>query len=313
MKTKILLISFVCCLTFYAKAQTEFAPIGAEWHYTYAFGCCPENHFNHIISEKDTIVEGNTCRVLRQYYNDSNIASEKYIIKQEQGKVYYYYQDRFHLLFDFDAKVNDIVEFTFMYKKFDSETWISKDTILSARYIVEDITINTQNLKTFRTKVLEEDAHKIHVFYPYYPEVHTYTEKIGLHSEFMPMFDNAAHPDEEIYRWLRCYSDNDIFFISEEWAAMSLPCDYPISTGINILKSEESIMVYPNPIKNNIFVFAYNGGDIEITDISGKIVHCSNLLNGINEISTTHLLKGIYFIKTQNKNNDIQIFKIVKS
>ncbi|MDR2475632.1 MAG: hypothetical protein LBD45_07215, partial [Bacteroidales bacterium] len=87
-----------------------FAPVGAEWHYSYAFGCCPENHFNHIISEKDTIVEGNSCRVLRQYYDNLTVASETYIVKQEQGKVYYYYQDQFNLLFDFDAEVNDIIE-----------------------------------------------------------------------------------------------------------------------------------------------------------------------------------------------------------
>ena len=311
MKTKILFACLAFCYAWQANAQTDFAPIGAEWYYTYTSGCCPEEHFNQIISEKDTIVEGNSCRLLRQYYDNSNVANEKYIIKQEQGKVYYYYQDKFHLLFDFDVEVNDIVEFTFMYEKLDYENWTSKDTILSARYIVEDITINAQNLKTFRTKVLEEDAHKIYVFYPYYPNVHTYTEKIGLHSEFMPMFDNAAHPDEEIYRWLRCYSDADIFFISKHWEAMSLPCDYTISTGINIWENEESIRVYPNPINDNVFVFANNGGNIEIIDAFGKIVYCSDLLNGINEISTGHFLKGIYFIKI--KNNRFQIFKIIKS
>ena len=86
-------------LYFTGFAQTEFAPLGAEWFYTYDFGYC-SNHLNRIFSEKDTIVDGNNCRLLKQYYDNSNTASEKYIMKQEQGKVYYYYKGIFNLLYD---------------------------------------------------------------------------------------------------------------------------------------------------------------------------------------------------------------------
>ena len=201
-----------------------FAPIGAEWYYTCTFGCCPENHFNHVVSEKDTVVEGDNCRILRQYYDDSNTASETYIIKQEQGKVYYYYLNQFNLLFDFDAKVNDIIEFTFMYKNYDDDFPHGKDTVFFARYQVEDITINAQNLKTFTTKAIDE------VYYGSIPRGYVYTEKIGFHNEFMTMYDNLGHGGELKYQWLRCYSDTDFSFISKEWAAISLPCDYFIAT-----------------------------------------------------------------------------------
>ena len=150
------------------NAQTEFAPIGAEWYYTYTFGCCPEEHFNRVVSEKDTIVEGYNCRVLRQYYDNSNIANEKYIIKQEQGKVYYYYQDQFNLLFDFDAEVNDIVEFTLL-----------KDTILTVRYQIENITTNAQNLKTFTTKFIDIVAPKYGYLYAYVNDTTTVTRVKG--------------------------------------------------------------------------------------------------------------------------------------
>jgi hypothetical protein len=313
MKTKIFFACLVFCFARQANTQTKFAPAGAEWYYTYTFGCCPENHFNHIVSEKDTTVEETNCRVLRKYYDNSNAANETYIIKQEQGKVYYYYQDRFNLLFDFDAEVNDIVEFTFMYKKYDDFPLPSyKDTILSARFEIEDITTNVQNLKTFRTKVLDEDAPKLAFSYYLDYRSYTYTEKIGLHGEFMPVFDNAAHPDEEAFQWLRCYSDADFSFMSDEWSAMSLPCDYPFTTGINTLKDENSI-IYPNPFYDNVFVFTGNGGSMEIIDVLGKVVYHSELSNGINKISTGHLFTGIYFVKIRNKDNRIQTFKIIKS
>jgi len=310
--------SFIICFVWQVNAQTEFAPLKAEWYYTYAVGCCPEEHFNHVVSEKDTIVGENNCRILRQYYDNSNTANGKYVIKHEQGKVYYYYQNQFNLLFDFDAEVNDIVEFTFMYKKDDNDFPLGKDTLFSAKYRVESITTNAQNLRIFTTRVLEEEEEAVVlsgiVDFPY---TYTYTEKIGFqellgsqaYREFIPVFDNRAYPDIEIYRWLRCYSDTDLSFVSEKWAAKSLPCDYPITTGINSIK-DENIAIYPNPFSDNIFVFS-NGGNIEIINISGKVVYCSELLYGINEIAMSHFLKGMYMVKIQNKDS-IQILKIVK-
>ena len=308
---------FFSVLLFQGKAQpiaqTEFAPIGAEWYYTYTSGCCPENHFIRIISEKDTIVAGNNCRILRQYHDNSNVASEKYVIKQEQGKVYYLYQDKFKLLFDFDAEVNDIVEFTFMYKKYDDDFPLGKDTVLSAKFRVESVTIGAQNLKTITTKVIEDDTFDFLGMY------FSYTEKIGLqeilgsplHSGFIPVFDNVPHPAMGYYRELRCYSDSDFSFVSDEWSATSLPCNYSITTGIDVSKNE-NIKIYPNPFDNNVFVSVKNGGNIEIIDISGKIVYCSELSNGTNEISANHFPKGVYLVKIQNKDNSIQTFKIVK-
>jgi len=411
MKTRIFFACFVFCFAWQANAQIEFAPMGAEWYYTYTFGCCPENHFNHIISEKDTIIEGSNCRVLRQYYNNSNTASEKFIIKQEQGKVYYYYQDKFNLLFDFDAEVNDIVEFSFMYS----------DTVLSARYHVEDISINAQNLKTFTTKFIDIDNYEPKHGYVYayindptiisyvgegeqlvsndvtlndalndfnvfsfkyafplassaylrrivvmecncnakgladflkenfliyfsdieyygqtmYPQIgnysqcfpyrvpltYAYTEKIGSFVEFMPRFNSWDIPDIEVYLFLKSYSDVDLCLASKICTDnFQFSCSYPIASdyfspcnkvNINSLK-DNNIKIYPNPFSDNFFVFTNTRGNIEIVDISGKIVYYSELSNGINEISTNHFLKGIYLVKIQDKDNGIQLFKIVK-
>ena len=292
------------------NAQTEFAPIGAEWYYSYSDGYGPEKHFNHVISEKDTIVEGNTCRVLRQYYDNSTVASEKYIVKQEQGKVYYYYQDKFHLLLDFDAEVNDIIEPTFIYRKSDFEHYSYKDTVLSVKYLVEDITINAQNLKTFTAKGMDEVDYGDGIHRP--PRIYAYTERIGLYGEFMPMFNNTSYPCIEYYRGLRCYSDADISLVSDEWAAMSLLCSYPVDLGTHTL-NDENIKIYTNPVNDHIFVFTNDGGNIKIIDVSGKVVYVSKISNGMNEISTNHLPQGVYFVKIQHKDNHPQIFKIIKS
>ena len=223
MKTKIFIACLVFCSAWHVDAQTEFAPIGAEWYYTFTVGGeNPANHFNHVVSEKDTTIEGNNCRILRQYYDYSEIANEKYIIQQEQGKVYYYYQEQFNLLFDFDAEAGDTVKFTFKYQKYNFDNMpLYKDTVLSARYEIEAITTNSHYLKIFKSKILEEDKYIVHnelvlpIFY-------YYTEKTGYESVFIPMFDNAAHTADSHFA-LRCYSDANLSLVSDWWNYQSLP------------------------------------------------------------------------------------------
>jgi hypothetical protein len=293
-----------------AYSQTEFAPIGSEWHYTYTpYGAySPQDHFNYIVSEKDTIVEGQNCRILRRFYDGTGVINETYIIKQEQGKIFFYYQNKFHLLMDFEAQIGDTVRFTFMYDQYnyDNNLWV--DTVFSARYKIENITTNIQNLKTFTTKILEEDIIELHGGTAYWS--YSYSEKIGLHSEFIPVFDNVPHPTAGGYRFIRCYSDAGFSFISERWATYSLPCDYLPSTNIGISRKDEIIKVYPNPFNDHIFVQTEYRGTVTIVDISGKIIYQSVLSEGLNEISTKHFPKGIFFIRIENKN--IHPFKLIK-
>jgi len=319
MKNVFFLIT-IMMLSFSSQAQTEFAPIGAKWYYNCEWGTIYipggeviQSHFNHVISKKDTTIDGNNCRILRQYYDSSDTIKEEYVIKIVKGKVYYYYLGHFNLLFDFDAQINDTVLFTFMYKKYDYDAHSHKDTILSARYVVENVDTYSQNFRKFTTKIIEEDMvvnNGIDVLFKAYQ----YFEKIGFYDTFIPVLDNIPHPDDDNRKWLRCYSDSEFSYIAEWWKHYSLPCDYYYSNGmsINSQKVEENIKIYPNPFNDNIFVFSYDGGNIEIIDVLGKVVYSSELSNGINEISTNHFLKGIFLVKIQKNNNCSQIYKIVK-
>jgi hypothetical protein len=291
---KMLIITSAIIVCLYAHAQTEFAPIGAEWYYSYTIACCPEDHLNHIISEKDTIIEGNNCHVIRQYYDNSNIASEKYIIKQEQGKVYYYYQNQFSLLFDFDAKVNDTVKFSFMYQERDTN-WIIKDTLLSIRFKIENITTDANNFKTFKTKALDN----MPPFYAQWFSIYSYSEKIGSHIVFIPRLDNLDHPDAEHYWWLRCYLDEDLTYISNQWAAFDLPCNYSIYSDINEQKNIEDIKIYPNPASQflNIKIrdeYRNAISNIKILDMLGNVVY--NQLYNNDCINISNIKSGIYLL-----------------
>ena len=310
MKIKIFIACLVFCSAWQASAQTEFAPVGAEWYYTFTVGGeMPANHFNRVVSEKDTIIEGNHCRLLRQYYDNSEIANEKYLIKQEQGKVYYYYQEQFNLLFDFDAETGDTVKFTFQYKKYDFDNWpLYKDTVLSARYEIEAITTNAHNLKTFKTVILEEDNYRIHNE-TVLPTFYNYTEKTGHEYVFIPMVDNVVHTADSHF-FLRCYSDANLSFVSDWWSYQSLPCDYFIFMDMNTPKVED-IKIYPNPAKDIFFIECENFSLITLYDMLGREVLNQNI-NEKSAINITHLPNGVYNIRIFSKGKIIGNSKIMK-
>jgi len=79
------------------------------------------------------------------------------------------------------------------------------------------------------------------------------------------------------------------------------------------------ISIYPNPVKNNLFIFSSldqpTGVTIEIIDIQGRIISSCNshfYPNTENKINLSNLTKGLYFIRiTSNKGHLIK--KFIKS
>ncbi len=78
--------------------------------------------------------------------------------------------------------------------------------------------------------------------------------------------------------------------------------NYPAS--VNNL-SDTEISVYPNPTENNINVSNISNSNIQISDISGKIVFRKSYCNETENINLSNLKSGIYFITIENNNNII--------
>ncbi len=92
-----------------------------------------------------------------------------------------------------------------------------------------------------------------------------------------------------------------------------------LGNGLSINNSNgNNLNVYPNPFTNNISIQMPSNTaksvDVEIVDITGKIIYSENVLtNSLNEVivNTNALTKGIYILKVLNDN---QVFtkKIIK-
>jgi len=68
--------------------------------------------------------------------------------------------------------------------------------------------------------------------------------------------------------------------------------------------SDFGIIAYPNPVSDILFITGLESGDIvDILDVSGRVVNIESRVQniGLKNMSTTHLVSGIYFLRVHKK------------
>ncbi len=86
------------------------------------------------------------------------------------------------------------------------------------------------------------------------------------------------------------------------------------TSGINGVDGNLQFALYPNPAKNYVIVETDEsaiGGNLQITDITGRPVFQSEIRNPKSEISTTTLTGGVYLVCLRNTNGCSAIKKLV--
>ena len=117
--------------------------------------------------------------------------------------------------------------------------------------------------------------------------------------------------------WAQClYAPSNNHYMTGQYAANGF-CVRSVAkdpTAINEIEKTE-LTIYPNPTKNELFIKTdLQIKKIEICDLSGrnvKIFSTTSVQNGVQTISLSSLLKGIYLVKVYT-DNGITVSKIVK-
>lgn len=78
-----------------------------------------------------------------------------------------------------------------------------------------------------------------------------------------------------------------------------------IDVGIEEYSLEDAVTIYPNPVINNVNIvlkeFLVSDVNIEITDITGKIIYKSSIDGLSNKVNTESWISGIYIIHISNQ------------
>lgn len=103
-----------------------------------------------------------------------------------------------------------------------------------------------------------------------------------------------------------------------EWTVLNPSPRISNENGAVVFGSEETLILYPNPVQDQIKLFkrSISGSfELQIIDVKGKLIYSEvlDLDDTLNhEISVNHLMSGVYFIKLKSDGQSIPSNKFIK-
>ena len=95
------------------------------------------------------------------------------------------------------------------------------------------------------------------------------------------------------------------------------PYEISILLGIEDNSINLKLTAYPNPTSNFLTLNASNAKlstlNFELYDISGKLIESRKIISSSETIAMENLPNATYFLKVNNNNNEVKIFKIIKN
>jgi hypothetical protein len=292
--------------TLKAQQQPEFAPIGAEWYYTNTavIHLDPVYNCEKYTSVKDTFLANYVCKMVAHTRQGNYLNTT--IFRQEGGKIYYYFKDTFHLIYDYEATVGDTVTFAF---KWGTWGW-EPDSLIPVKCVVKDIQvkhIDGEDLRMFSTTIVPDTSY---IGYFYISNVnYDYMEKIGHPNVFMEEIRTSI-PLMNYTRNLRCYTDAQISYTTDWWADYNLPCDH-YGVGIKDASMQTEFLVYPNPFQDRLTIQTDNIAIVAVFDMQGRLLY-SNKDRLYQTMDLSFLSDGMYILKITTRENKVIHRKIAK-
>lgn len=325
-RTQILTYIFILMLVVGNAYAQQFAPLGATWTYQLPKASSLKVACIQYRAEKDTIIAGRYCTVISQYFSqeDGTWVSEgsEIVSSTENGDtVYVYFQDDFHIIYDFTAEVGDTIVVTneafdgfftnrispqrrFVYK-IDSLSSVSfgADTLLM-QYVsylsppldstipewgfgdVTDLSDNVPGRIVKGIGSLNRAA------------------MLGTSSGFS--FVSFA-PD-----YLNCYQDEDKYYQFGD-----IDCDALISlhTAVHqeIKGQGNQEKIYPNPFTESISIAhdSFEVSQLSISNTKGEVIKAFQP-NTMTNINLSNLPSGLYLLTLSFRNGSVKTYRMIK-
>jgi len=232
-------------------AQKNWFPSGAKWYFNIQ-DMIPfdANGYEEYRVSNDTIIEGHNTKIIERsgyVYNGNELSKSRYFVNENENKVYYWHDEDFTLMYDFNLKQNDTLDVT--VKKgimCDSASVITVDSVTEMTIDSESLHVQYISYTTYWNNELGWENEKTNI---------AIIENIGHEDSFIfaPVCDAT---ETFVYYGLRCYT-NDNFSYHSQWWQSNYPtadCDSLINTmGVASKTSDiNEIKLFPNPVTNEL-------------------------------------------------------------
>jgi hypothetical protein len=314
MKKVILFFLFV----FWAKiffAQTEFAPIGAVWYFdqqeTLSF---PAHSYYTYESLGDTTINGMAAKKISKIfhsYDGINSFIEYEYICNKDNKVYYFENNQFKLMYDFNLNKGDTL---------NVEVVQTSDCDSVSVIKVDSVQYEQINSRTLKSIYLSYDLY--YTGYNGQSETHKdkITELIGFNNEQVYEFKYTPRCFyiDELFNSpaLRCYTDNYLNTYTTSWWLNSYQkCDTLINGKVSVTENQKNnIIISPNPFSDYIKISSPNKyANVQIYNIEGQIIYADKNYADNTLILLSGFTPGFYYVKIKsNSYPQYYVYKLIK-
>lgn len=303
-------IALLCVILFClgsAKAQLEWAPVGAKYYYETWWDTGVSGGIGTTVVEVvgDTVVMGKACRYLQKTsgYIWWLIPCQGYdITYEEAGRVYFYDElaQSFTLFYDFNKEPGDIWEVPFCYEE-PCDTlslFFQLDSITYTEF--NGIQVKTQHLK-YRVSWSEE----------WYSGVVIY-EGIG-NARFIHFYSTLCLVIEAGFIKLNCY-ESPVAGTINFWG--DAPCDISTSTDDPTTENLQ-ILLSPNPVSNELkvrFTLPVDDVQLRIFDMQGRLVQDlqKEAMDASMSLTVSEWPAGMYLLQVLSEGKIFPLQRFVK-
>lgn len=323
------LLLFLLVVFFGSNVHSQaFATVGAKWTYQ-VFGSSGLG-FPVALQfrvEKDTVIDERYCTIINSYslFDDGRweegFSSEIVASTTNGDTVYVYFDDSFHIIYDFTAEVGDTINVTDMnFDGFFTEVSYNQNRFI---YKIDSIASVCIDFDTLRIQYVSHLMPPMDTFSEWgFADITDISSNVpgrivkgigslnrvamlGTSNDFSFLFD--FEPD-----YLTCYEDNDRYI-----QFSNVNCDSLISiyTSTDEWNQEQMFQgsVYPNPF-NRLLNLNYNPFAVRfvrIFDVYGREVQAIKL-DATMIVDLSQIQPGIYFLSILLRSGNIKTHRIIK-
>jgi len=265
----------------------EFAPIGATWWYRTNSSICEVYHnYFTVESKRDTIIDDRLARVLEIDWNDRPDKFSTLVIHSHEGKVSFFEDEEFKLLYDFSLSPGDTLWHHLPKNRTSLDVGITHDdenfpNPANSPFPFVLTSIDTVNLDGYLSRQFNylpaDDSELV---------MNEVVEQVGNLEALIAMVALRI-TGSGCFGYLRCYSDHRFFYqFSNEGCTVSNLSEIP--------RSEFSL--FPNPAIDHLIIRGleeYSLNEYTIIDIQGRRVVGGAFTE---RIDINHLPAGVYIL-----------------